>query len=280
MAMPWRVWGATLNTVHGEDDFSFWLSSDAEWGAIAVADGVSATSGGGASFLAAHGFTLSCRLLRRAGGAVSGLSLARRCLDYVSRMAVEAYEDDADLIEMAKKRYYSDCSSNGKPCTEPMTLDYLLTRKLQVEAKRLPREAPPASTLIAALLTPSSLTAVISGDGYILGATPMKEETWLLWGAIPQLFEGSRLIRYVEVGKGTVGKPLVAEMNVYPGTVYIASTDGVDAATLAEVVTDLLQGQPSIEVVGHPAAYLLEQVRERSGGYEDDATIVVAAYNA
>ncbi len=279
--MPWHVWGATLNTVHGEDDFSTWLSSDGRWGAVAVADGVSASSGGGASFLAAHGFTHACRMAPRGPG--PGLLPAlRRCFDYVSSVAADSIAADADVLEAVKKTYYQECSRDGKPCTRPLGLEDLLERRLTPPPGfHVERESPPSSTLLAALLGPDSLAFVIGGDGYILGASPLREETWLLWGAIPQLFEGSRLARFVEIGRGAAGRPLFFELSMVPGMVYVMSSDGVDAAALAEALTTLLQETPTLTRLGEdPAAKLLEMVREKTGGYEDDATIVVAAYYA
>lgn len=275
--MPWYAWGATLNVVHSEDDLAVWLSRDRSRGAVVVADGVSATSGGGASFLAAQGFVYACRQILR-GNVSSMLAAARRCFDYVSSTASESIVADADIIEMVKKRYYVECSSGGKPCTQPLTLEYLLEKRPVPGAGRVEREAPPSTTVMAAALGEESMGIVLAGDGYILGASPLKDETWLLWGALPQLFEGSRLSRFIELGRGSAGKPLFFELNPVPGMVYVVSSDGVDAAALAEVLTSILQENPVIARLDNPAAILLERVREKMGGFEDDATIAVVTY--
>jgi hypothetical protein len=275
--MPWYAWGATLNTVHSEDDFAVWLSSDRSKGAVVVADGVSTTSGGGASFLAAQGWVLACRQVLR-GGAPSLLAATRRCFDQVASMAADSIVVDADVIELVKKRYYVECSSGGRPCTQPLTLEYLVEKRPVPGAGHVEREAPPATTVMAAALGEESMGLVLAGDGYILGASPLKDETWLLWGALPQLFEGSRLARFLELRRGAAGKPLFFELNPIPGMVYVVSSDGVDAAALAEALTGMLQETPVIAKRENPAMELLLQVRDKMGGFEDDATIVVVTY--
>lgn len=275
--MPWHVWGATINTVHSEDDFAVWLSSDRRRGAAVVADGVSATSGGGASFLAAQGFIQACRSMLR-GSPPSLLAVTRRCFDYTASMASDSIVVDADVIELVKKRYYTECSSGGKPCTQPLTLEYLIEKRPVPAAGHVEREAPPSTTVMATVLGDETLGLVMAGDGYILGASPLKDETWLLWGALPQLFEGSRLSRFIELGRGSVGKPLFLEMSPVPGMVYVISSDGVDAAALAEVLTGMLQENPVIIRYENPAVEILTKVRAKMGGFEDDATIVVVTY--
>jgi len=275
--MPWHAWGATVNTVHSEDDFAVWLSSDHRRGAVVVADGVSATSGGGASFLAAQGFVQACRMFLR-GSVSSLLAVTRRCFDYVASMASDSIIADSDVIELVKKRYYVECSSGGRPCTQPLTLEYLIEKRPAPGAARVEREAPPSTTLMAAALGDEAMGLVVAGDGYVLGASPLKDETWLLWGALPQLFEGSRLSRFIELGSGALGKPIFMELSPVPGMVYVVASDGVDAAALAEALTGMLQENPVILRFQDPAVELLTRVRARMGGFEDDATIVVATY--
>jgi len=275
--LPWHVWGATLNTVHSEDDFAVWLSRDGKHGAAIVADGVSATAGGGASFLAAQGFVQACRVLMK-GSVTPLLPVTRRCFDYVASMASDSIVADADTVELVKKRYYTECSGGGKPCTQPLTLDYLVEKRPVPGAGSVEREAPPSTTVMATVLGEETMGLVLAGDGYILGASPLKDETWLLWGALPQLFEGSRLSRFVELGRGAMGKPLFIEMAPVPGMVYVVSSDGVDAAALAEVLTGMLQENPVILRYENPAVEILEKTRDKMGGFEDDATIVVVTY--
>ena len=270
--MPWRVWVATLNTVHGEDDISYWLSKDANKGAAAVADGVSTTGGGGASYLAAHGFTLACRILARE----ASLNTLRSCLSYVSKLARESNISDADTIAEVKRRYYKECSQGGTPCVTPLDFDTITLRPLRA-AQPQPRELGaeiPATTLLGALFAGNTIALTLAGDGIVMGAGTSKEETWLLWGALPQFFEGSRLARFVEIGSGLHGYPIEMVLRSEPGHVYVLATDGVDPATLAETLMDIVLNYPSPVSVGNPAAYLLRKILEETGGFEDDASLV------
>ena len=283
--MPWHIWGATLNIIHGEDDFGIWISRDAHWGAAAVADGVSAASGGGLSFLATQGFIYACRAALGANiqSSFPGMMrILRDCFSIVSDLARRSRKADIDVIEAIKKQYYMRCCEGSKPCTEPLSLEYIVDEGLTANPSHIhvERETAPSTTLLAALLGPQKIALVLSGDGYLLGASPLsRDETWLLWGAIPQLFEGSRLTRFIELGRGALGRPLFVEIEAIPGTVYALSTDGVDAAILAEELSRLLQEHRSLTELGeNPAAALLSAINERVNGVEDDATLVLTLY--
>ncbi len=272
--MPWRVSVATYNTVHGEDDVAFWLSSDSSWGSVAVADGVSATSGGGASYLAVNSFIHACRIY---GPDYDGVPTLRRCLDYVSSVAREARPEHADLVEELKKVYYRECSRGGDPCTRPLTLTLLLEEKPRLPPSINPRrEAPPSTTLLAAAMYGDRIGFIISGDGAVIGSTGRRsEEVYLLWGAIPQYFAGTKVARFLEIGAGVRGRPLVFDMAAVPGSVYAIATDGVDMAALAEELAALIK---TGEMPEEPAAYILRRLREKTGGFEDDATLAIIEY--
>ncbi|KSW12474.1 hypothetical protein CF15_07060 [Pyrodictium occultum] len=269
--MAWRAWVATANTVHYEDDASLWLHGG--YGAIAVADGVSTSRGGGASLLAAWGFTAFCRaVLPGWRGSIAGA--ARRCLELLDEAAREASPRDADTAAEAKRLYYRGC---GAPCTRPMS---------PWEPARLEAQAPqeggggqaPSTTLLAALLGPGGqLALVLAGDGVVVATTGSKESTWLLWGALPQFYEGSRLARFIEVGRGLQGEPVVLETRLPGDTLLALATDGVDPAALAEELVELARrGVPEDAAEGNPASLLLSRIQQRAGGLEDDATIALA----
>ena len=275
--MAWNVWIATVNTIHSEDDMAAWVSSDSSWGVAAVADGVSATSGGGASYLAVNSLVHACRLYGYVG---RGLDAMRRCLDYVSQVARNADPGDIDVIELVKKSYYPSCS---QPCTRPFTLDMALqmSERPRIQLTEIRREAPPSTTLLAALLRPETVAFTVAGDGSILGVTGLRsEDVWMMWGALPQFFSGSRLGRFLEVGRGFLGNPLVVEMPVLPGHVFAIATDGVDPAALAEVLLEVLQQNVSLERLAateNPAAHVLRKVLEASPP-DDDATLALIEY--
>ena len=270
--MPWRVHVATYNTVHGEDDIGYWLSGDASWGVVAVADGVSATSGGGASFLAVNAFIHACRVY---GSRYRGVDSVRDCLDYVSRVAAAASPDHADVIEELKRRYYSRCGQE-EPCTKPLSLDQLIEDKLRLpEQVRVHREGPPSTTLLGALLHGDRIAIAITGDGSVMGSTGRrKDEVYLLWGAIPQYFAGTKVARYVEIGRGVVGRPLVLEVASARGSVYAVATDGVDLAALADELASMLAEREEGEAAGNMAAEILKRLKAKTG-FEDDATLAI-----
>jgi hypothetical protein len=266
-----------MNNVHGEDDVSYWVSGDHERGVVAVADGVSASSGGGASFLAVNAAVYCCRAYM---AEYSGVQLARRCLDCVSRVFAEARPGSLDVLELVKKGYYKECGGGGV-CSEPLSFESLVEGKAKprIVLQEVRRESPPATTLFLAILGSSSITFALAGDGYVVGFSGARtEDTWLLWGAMPQFGTGGRLVHFLEAGRGLVGNPLVSEFEVRKGVVYAITTDGVDPTALTEAMLKLLSEHKSLsEVGGNPAARVLEIVLEASPP-EDDATIAIVEY--
>ncbi len=275
--LPWNVWVATANNVHGEDDVSYWVSGDHEYGVVAVADGVSASSGGGASFLAVNAAVYCYRAYM---AEYSGVQLARRCLDCLSKVFAEAKPGSLDVLELVKKGYYRECGSGGI-CTEPLSFNSLVDSRTRprILLQEVRRESPPATTLFLAILGPSSITFALAGDGYVVGFSGARtEDTWLLWGAMPQFSTGGRLVHFLEAGRGLVGNPLVSEFEVRKGVVYAITTDGVDPTVLTEAMLKLLSEYKGLsEVEGNPAARVLEAVLEASPP-EDDATIAIVEY--
>lgn len=270
--MAWRAWVAVSNTVHCEDDAGLWIGGDR--GAVAVADGVSMSRGGGASFLAAWGFAALCRaLLPGWTGSLAGA--AQRCLELLDRAAREALALDADAVAEAKRQYYRGC---GAPCTRPPGLAELeALRPLKPQERST--GAKPSSTLLAALLGPGGRAAlVLAGDGAVVATAGSREDTWLLWGALPQFYEGSRIARFLEVGGGLRSEPVVLETILPRGTLLALATDGVDPAALAEELVELAQRGIPEPAAENPAGYLLRRIEERTGGLEDDATLALVQW--
>lgn len=268
------AWVATYNTVHGEDDIGVWVSRGGDYGAAMVADGVSATGGGGASFLAVSSMLLACRLLLP-----RGLSFAtmRECLGRVDSIAREALVEDAAVVAEIKKRYYSDCSKNGEPCTRPLGIDDVM-RIGYIEPSQQGGEGAPSSTLLAALFSGSNIGFLLLGDGVVMstGATAKREELWVAWGALPQFYQGVKVMRYIALGEGARGHPVLLLSDSEPGRVYAVATDGVDPAALAEALNAIAGQLDRLAAEGaNPAAEVLRQVRAKVGRLEDDASIAL-----
>jgi hypothetical protein len=236
---------------------------------------VSATGGGGASYLAAQTFTLACRLLIPRHGL--SFETLRKCLEYVDHAARASSPQDAMLVAAAKKRFYSACSSGGEPCTKPPSPEDLAEHATAPEKGR---EEPPASTILSLVLDGDKLGVVLLGDGVLLGVGTRREELWISWGAMPQYFQGSRVARLVEVGRGVFGRPVIFTSQAEPGYLYTLATDGVDPAALAEALATLAAQTTNLEEMENPAAELLKSVKERVGGFDDDASLIVAYYYA
>ena len=270
--MPWRAWVATLNTQHGEDDIGLWVSPGGDYGVALVADGVSATGGGGASYLAASAAVLACRVHLPYGVSFSAM---KRCLSYISRAAEAGKMGDAALVEALKKRYYAECSRGGEPCTRPLSVEDAM--RLGPVAPEETGEGRPSSTLLAAVFGGSLVGFMLLGDGVAMstGARDTREELWVAWGALPQYYEGVRVVRYVELGGGARGHPVLLLAESEPGRVYVVATDGVDPAALAEALNALAPRIEEVAASSNPAAELLKDVRARVGGFEDDASVAV-----
>ena len=272
-ATPWRLWAATLNTVHGEDDIAYWLDPRGKRGVGVVADGVSATGGGGASYLAAQAFTTACRLLVPRYGL--SFETLKKCLEYIDTIARNSDPQDARLVAAAKRRFYSACSSGGEPCTRPPPPEDLVEHAAPPEGGR--RESP-ATTLLSLVFDGDKLGIVFLGDGVLLGVGTRREELWISWGALPQYFQGARVARLVEVGRGVLGHPVIFATEAEPGYLYALATDGVDPAALAVALASLATQTTSLEEMGNPAVQLLKTVREKVEEFDDDASLVVAYY--
>ena len=119
---------------------------------------------------------------------------------------------------------------------------------------------------------------MLAGDGAVIATTGSREATWLLWGALPQFYEGSRLVRFLEVGGGLRGEPVVLETILPQGALLALATDGVDPAALAEELVELAQRGIPEPAAGDPAGELLRRVEERAGGLEDDATLALVQW--
>ena len=277
--MAWMAWAATYNIVHGEDDIGVWVSRGGDYGAAMVADGVSATGGGGASFLAVSSMIIACRRLL-AGGL--SFTTMRECLRLVDMVARETVVEDAAIVAEIKKLYYKDCSKEGEPCTKPLGVDDVM-RIGYVEPTEQGGEGAPSSTLLAALFSGSNIGFMLLGDGVVMstGATAKREELWVAWGALPQFYQGVRVVRYVALGEGARGHPVLLLADSEPGRVYVVATDGVDPAALAEALNTIVnQVEDMVERGANPAAELLKQVRARTGRLEDDASIALVYHRS
>ncbi|ABM80122.1 protein phosphatase 2C domain-containing protein [Hyperthermus butylicus] len=271
--MAWRAWVATYNTVHSEDDIAVWMHPSGDYGVAVVADGVSATGSGGASFLAAQSFTMACRYYMRNH---LDFETIHRCLGFVAEAARSSSVVDADIVASLKRDYYTKCSSGGKPCTEPLTLEKVIELKQPMIApRRVERREAPSTTLLAAVFAGSVIGFLLLGDGIAMGMGTRREELWVSWGALPQYFQGARVARLVELGSGIFGRPVVLLTESEPGGLYVVATDGVDPAALAESLAELVARVGNITELENPAATLLESVKTRMGGMEDDASLAV-----
>jgi hypothetical protein len=271
--VAWEAWVATLNTVHGEDDIAAWISPGRDYGVAMVADGVSTTGGGGASFLAVSAASIVCR--RFLGQGLSFTTM-KRCLDVLSRIAVESSVEDASIVAEIKRRYYTECSRDGEPCTRPMTVHDVAEIGFIQPTRR--GEGMPSSTLLVILFGGTNVGFMLLGDGLVTstGVGLSKEELWVAWGALPQFYQGVRVSRYVAIGGGAKGHPVLLLADSEPGRVYVAATDGVDPAALAESLTELAPEIPKLAEAGaNVAAELLKRVRTRMGRFEDDASVAV-----
>ncbi len=272
--MPWRAWVATYNTVHGEDDIGAWVSSGGDYGVAMVADGVSATGGGGASFLAVSSMLLVCR--RSLPGGLS-FGTMRECLSRVDSIAREALAEDAAVVAEIKKRYYSECSKAGEPCTKPISIDDVMSIGY-IEPSQQGGEGAPSSTLLAALFSGSNIGFLLLGDGVVMstGVTAKREELWVAWGALPQFYQGVKVMRYIALGEGAQGHPVLLLADSEPGRVYAVATDGVDPAALAEALNSITSKLDTMVNEGvNPAAEVLKQVRAKMGRLEDDASVAL-----
>jgi len=283
--MPWEVWVATNNSVHGEDDVAYWLHPEGEQGIVAVSDGVSASAGGGASYLVAHGLVAICKSIDLA----STRRAAQRCLALLDSAAREASIEEADIVAAAKRRYYMEkCSPVCLNPPTPLSLREIAEAGVLGEEAR--REETPSATLLAAILGgDGEATIMLHGDGTVMGVTGRKEETWLLWGTLPQYYEGSRLIRFVEVGRGVRGEPLIVTLTLRDDTWLAIATDGVDPAALADALVEhvrkWVRGEEGGEAAAragegagyNPAGEVLRRVLDQSV-VEDDATLALIHY--
>ncbi len=273
-SVPWMAWVATYNTIHGEDDIGVWVNPGRDYGAAMVADGVSATGGGGASFLAVSSMLLVCRKLLPRG---LSFSTMRDCLSHIDSIARETFIDDAAIVAEIKRRYYSDCSKNGEPCTRPISIDDVM-KIGYIEPSGQGGEGSPSSTLLAALFSGSNIGFLLLGDGIVMstGATARREELWVAWGALPQFYQGVKVMRYIALGEGARGHPVLLLADSEPQRIYAVATDGVDPAALAEALNSLAGQLERMAAEGtNPAAEVLKQVRTKVGKLEDDASIAL-----
>ncbi len=282
--MPrWRLWGATINNQHYEDDFIVWMSSSGDHGIAAVADGVTASIGGPASFTAVNGLIYMCRSILHEPVEV----------DRVEKCAVllgKLFEDEPDRdtlasIAAAKAAYYEECCRDNTPCTKPLTLQLLEDgfkppRSEAAERKKrivLERNTMPATTLLAMIVKGEHVGVIMAGDGTLFGLGKTSTESWVVWGALPRFAQETRMASYYEYGRGLVGEPLTMVLKVQPRRLLVLATDGIDPGVLYEVsleaAKNLVENPSSL---GNPAAWILSRVRDKVGGFDDDATLVVA----
>ncbi len=280
--MPrWLAWGATVNNQHYDDDFRVWLDGRGESGIVAVADGVTATAGSPASFLAVNGIVYACRSLLHEPLEVERVE---RCAALVGR----AFEHQADprvlaAIAEAKTSYYAECCRDGRPCTRPLTFEDLeqgykphTTPEAERKRRIVERGTSPATTLLALILRGDHVAVFLAGDGTLFGMGKTTTDSWVMWGAMPRFAQETRLASYYEYGRGLVGEPLVFITRVQPGRLLVLATDGVDPTALYKASLEAARLLHEGADLGNVAAWILERVREEVGGFDDDATLVVA----